>query len=511
LENINGVDLTYLQDEAHFIQSLTRDSKNDPVELDHWQQQYIRDTSPYIAVNKSRQVGFSWIESAKALARSHLLPDYQKYFVSINLDESKNKIRYVRQMFDTLPPRFRLKLITDAKTEIAWVDKYNRVSLVKALTSREPRGMHGDICLDEFAHYRNPRKIFHAAGALTIRGGQFTVGSSPMSQKGPFYEICSAKSDTALAQTWGLYEIYWYHSRHLCNNVYEAIAKAPSMSTAQRVLRYGSKKLIDIYNSYSEEAFVQEFECQFVDEQSAFMPTELIHSCWEPDYGKDASEVGVKLLCWQEEFGSKIDQELAKNRTVFTRMLEWIRKNCKGIIEIGYDVGRHHDIAAMIVTDTFNGKTDVRAILGLDKVSFETQFFLLKEAMRIIGNVTLRIDRGGMGEHMSENLVRMFGSRVEPIVFGNTNKGTMATGLKIKFEQKTIRIPAWLKLFAHIHSIQKTVTASNNLVYEADSNDHHGDYYWALALACYRANNRETVTAKPTLGGVARIQTTPID
>src|ERR1035437_2081319 len=96
---IGGAELEFfdgiLADEATFVETLCSDPDGQGLVLDEWQSTYIRDESKYIASNKSRQVGLSMIEAAKCFARTHMRPNYSKYFVSTSLDESKNKIRYV--------------------------------------------------------------------------------------------------------------------------------------------------------------------------------------------------------------------------------------------------------------------------------------------------------------------------------------------------------------------------------------------------------------------------------
>lgn len=520
IHTLSGEDIDYLSDEAHFVECLARDEEANEVELDPWQRCYIRDTAPYIITNKSRQTGWSWIESAKSLARSHTIPNYAKYFVSINLDESKTKIRYVRQMFDSLPQRFKLKVITDAKTEFGVVDRKGRVSIVKALTSRQPRGMHGDIALDEFAHYLNPRKIFDAAGALVLRGGQFTVGSSPMAKQGQFFEICDnsikVEDGTLKYGHWRMYEIPWWMSRHLCVDVPTAVRLAPGMTTRERVMKFGSEKIKGTFASYSLDAFIQECECGFMDEQSAFMPLSLIQSCAEPSYAAsfdDGDEdTSVRLLCRIAEYTG--DELYTSGIEKIVELFHWLRGTRRGMIEGGFDVGRHHDISALVVTDTTDDdRKEVRLILGLDRVPFDVQEAILSKFVAIVTPHALRIDKGGIGEMLAERLAAQWQSIVEPISFTAVSKASMAQAVKVRFESKKIKIPYWQKLITHINSIRKSVTAANNLVYEADANDHHGDYYWSLALTEYRNGQPAAQHYEaPVFGRQRRISSrTPID
>ena len=516
---IGNEEFDFLKDEAAFTELLTRDASGEEIELDYWQRAQIRDESRFIHVVKSRQVGFSWIESAKSLARMSLRVDYRKYFTSINLDESKEKIRYVRQMYDSLPERFKLRVVTDAKTEFAVQDHKGRISLVKALTSRAPRGMHGDITLDEFAHYLAPQKIYDAAIALISRGGQLVVGSSPMSRQGVFYDIYENKVKNDRGEPkyahFQCYSVPWWFSHHLCTDVRGAVAASKSLNTRQRIDRFGTDTMKDIFASYSLDAFIQEYECGFVDEQTAFMPIGIIRDCEEPNYGKgqeDGDEDNpVKMLCRIEEYAG--DDNLSEKKNVIDSFVQWIRKNKTGFIEAGYDVGRHRDISALVVTEELNnGTKEVRAILGLDHIDFETQLFVCRLFLDVVQPHAFRIDKGGLGEMLAETLANQYPGIVEPHQFSSSSKGIMAQQLKRRFQNKTIRIPAWQKLISHIHSIKKTVTASNNLVYEADASDHHGDYYWALALTEYRGSSGDLARYEPAkFSGIRRISSRDFD
>jgi phage FluMu gp28-like protein len=515
--NLNGVDFSYLTDEAFFIEKLARDSKGKGVTLDYWQRLFIRDKRSALAVTKSRQVGYSYIGALKGLARSHLQVDYKKYFVSYNLDEAKNKIRYAKQAYDSMPQAFKLKVITDAKTELAFEDKRGRISLLKALTSKEPRGMNGDVDLDEINFYQRAREVFHAAGALGIRGGsQMTIGSSPKTRDGIHHEVISNHQNKFAH--FGVYSVPWWFCSALCNDVKGAVAEAKFMSTLQRVERFarvlpdGSCPIQEALSSYTMESFQMEYECEPMDDVAAFMPYSLIDACKEANYGKDLDEAldsdgksGVHLLC--QIFKHSHDVKKPERTESFLRELEalwaWVRKHKRGLIEIGYDVGRHRDISALILTEERDGKSEVRAILELTQLPFPVQEQLLSKAIEITDPLAARIDKNGMGEHLAENLSAKYKSKVEPVAFTNQSKAMMATGMKALFEKQGIKIPAYKTLENHIHSISRTLTGANNLVYEADASDHHGDLWWALCLAKYRGP-REPREYKFVTGGPRR-------
>lgn len=63
----------------------------------------------------------------------------------------------------------------------------------------------------------------------------------------------------------------------------------------------------------------------------------------------------------------------------------------------------------------------------------------------------------------------------------------MAYNLRTNFEDKTIYIPSEHEIREDLHSVRRIITASNNIRFDADSDEStgHADRFWALALALY--------------------------
>jgi phage FluMu gp28-like protein len=90
---------------------------------------------------------------------------------------------------------------------------------------------------------------------------------------------------------------------------------------------------------------------------------------------------------------------------------------------------------------------------------------------------------------LAEELQLRFGtSRVEQIMFTNQVKLDLGMPLLQAFQDRTIRIPADPDVREDLHKIRKTVTSSNNVRLEAESDDAgHADRFWSLALANHAA------------------------
>ena len=86
---------------------------------------------------------------------------------------------------------------------------------------------------------------------------------------------------------------------------------------------------------------------------------------------------------------------------------------------------------------------------------------------------------------LAEAAVEAFGSgRVEAVTFTPTIKDELATRLRLRIEEGTIRIPVDEAIRNDWHSVRRTVTAAGPARYEAGrSGIGHADRFWAACLA----------------------------
>ena len=153
--------------EAGWISAYTRLGPNGTnTLLEDWQILAANNPSLYQYWAKSRQVGFSWIQALQKLARAHIMPDlygkrYTAVFLSINMEEAANKIRYVQEAWDTLPAFLRngpLKMVSETQKSIEFANGSRLISY----PAKAVRGESGaDIVMDVAAHMlqkRQPRE-----------------------------------------------------------------------------------------------------------------------------------------------------------------------------------------------------------------------------------------------------------------------------------------------------------------------------------------------------------------
>ena len=101
------------------------------------------------------------------------------------------------------------------------------------------------------------------------------------------------------------------------------------------------------------------------------------------------------------------------------------------------------------------------------------------------------MDQSGLGERTVEEAKMRHGRhRVEGLLFSGQVKQELATGLRRRFEDKTIRIPVDTALRTDLHSVQRQVTLAGNLRFDATRTEEgHADRFWALALAVHAAGD----------------------
>lgn len=472
--------LDWLATVSGFIEG-TMSIVDEPVQFDKWQRDVIDDESKFIAGLKSRQIGWSFAScSAKALAKSLLIDRNLSVFVSMNLDDAREKIIYARGIYETVPAKFKIKLTTDNQMGLGFA---NGSRIVTMFT---PRGKGpADVYIDEMAFMARARDIYRAALYMTLRGGQITIGSTALAKIGMFYDIITGAEGKF--QNYKRYSIPWWWSSALCKDVSRAIKEAPQMTTHERVYEFGTPTLIEVYENSFLEDFQQECELKWQDEQEAFIPVELIFRCVDPE---------LRLYDSFEEF----------------------LENLKGIPYGGYDVGRRKHPSELILLEQLGDKFYQRMSITMRGKEFEEQKFILSQALEILPIARLAIDETGIGMNLAEDLSKRYPHTVMPVNFASrvesdlkkrdkkdkketvAVKERMATDVKIAFERRNIAISQDRELIQQIHSVKKETSALGQIHYSVDKNEkHHADKFWALALALLAAkpSKRARVWVRP--------------
>src|SRR3972149_7046079 len=83
-----------------------------------FQVEYLNNDALLAIDKKARQVGWSWTTAAGAVADGILEKRSISAFVSVNLEEAKEKVRYARHVLEALRSKARPRLLTANATEL---------------------------------------------------------------------------------------------------------------------------------------------------------------------------------------------------------------------------------------------------------------------------------------------------------------------------------------------------------------------------------------------------------
>jgi len=381
--------------------------------LFNYQKEFINDSSQFRLVLKARQIGFSYVSSLDALLGA--VAGRNQLFLSASEEQAFILMRYLEDWAKKLTITFK----QDSQTEK--ILENGAYIKVLAHNFRTAQGFTGDIWMDEFAWYPNPKRIWHAfVPSIGAVAGRLTILSTPFEEQSLFYELCQNETK------------YYMFSRHKVD-IYRATNDGLSFDIeTMRAL-------------FDADTWASAYECQFIDDESALLSVALIKECVE-DYRPVAAPKNIPIYA-------------------------------------GFDVGRTKDRSVLIALQDEEGIKKITNLDVLSKASFEEQENHLIHFMNYFPLANLKIDKTGIGMSLAEKLKSRFTSRVQGVYFTAVSKEALALNLKKHFEEKLIKIPNDPNLIADLHAIKRKV-GQKSFLYDSDRNEHgHADRFWALALA----------------------------
>lgn len=434
---------------------------------EHFQLAHLNDDSTFRIEVKSRQIAWSWLSAAEGLVEA-MLHGRSSLYISINLEEAKEKIRYARECANALPAHVRPKFTRDSELTLQLANGARLISL----PARAARGKSRmNVYMDEFAHVARDRAIY--IGSLPViskGGGRLRMASSPFGASGVFWEILEQKLKP--------YPDYrrkytpWWAVIAFCTNVVEAKKLAPTMSTYDRVNMFGRDRIKAIYSNMPEDDFRQEYECEILDEQSSWIS-------WD-----EIRDVQSRVLCWQAVTvkGNGIGPALELIQKVVRLIAEG---KIEDVLAAGVDVGRTRNATEIyLVGKTTLDSYPLRVSITLEATSFEAQRTVLEAILNHLPVFSMLIDHNGIGRNLAEDLEQGYPTKAVGVDFTSASKTLWATNTKMLVQQKKTPIPTDPDLAYQIHSIKRMVTASKNLVFDTAKNEkHHADKFWAWTLA----------------------------
>lgn len=294
------------------------------------------------------------------------------------------------------------------------------------------RGYSGNVVLDEFAFHADSDAIWAALYPTITRWYKIRIISTPNGQQNRYYQLWTEAQQPGSA---------WHaHRCDLTQAVSEGLAIDPA------ALRAGLR---------DEEAWRQEYLCEFVDEATAWLTWELIRAAEDPRASLER-------------------RALSNDEAVGTHYAGW-------------DVARWHDLSVVWVVERVGDVLWTREVLTMRRASFEEQLARVAGAMQYYGVRRLCLDATGMGEMPAEQAARRWSGRVEPIKFTGGIKEHLAGDLRRLLEDRKLRLPIAEDVRADLHSVRALRTAAGNVRFAGETRESHADRFWALALAVHGA------------------------
>jgi phage FluMu gp28-like protein len=404
-----------------------------PTALPWWthQQRWMEDHSRLRVCCKARQIGMSTAVATEALHAA--IYGETTVVVSASQRQASELLRKAGQL---------LPLVTVAGDGVVQVEKQSAEAIelstggrVVSLpsTAATVQGYSGHVVIDEAAWIPDVDQLWLAIVPTISTNKQFrlSVISTPGPKSGMFHRLWHNGD-----QAWSRHKISVYDAKN---------GGAPHEIAALRAA------------VADEVTWRSAYECEFVDEAHALLPYDLLLARTDDTLNYHLSMNG-----------------LAEARNLFA----------------GYDVGRKHDMSVLVVLEKDNKAVRWRGAVELRQTPFNEQFELLSSILKLSCLRRLSIDQSGLGMQLCEELVKKFGSRVEPVTMTAPVKESLASRILAAFQRGDLYIPNYRPLIDDLHSVARTVTLSGNVRYAAPREaGSHADRWTALALALEAADS----------------------
>lgn len=470
-----------------FFEVLTEFS-GEPFVLEDFQIEYLLDRNPFKVTNKCRQSGGSLQVSLAKFFKAYRNIGYRCDIVSINLQEAADKIKYIRDVWETLPERYRPKLEIDNALSIGF-HKGNKRSVVHSrAASAGVRGGKKEVVFDEFAHIMNADNLFHSAAPAIMNGDLgIDIISTPLGDTNIFADIFNNVENEYGERPYkdfSRHEFIWCDVRRFVND-FDKLQKTRKKRNVdlkdpaqmrQLISQFGTDKLKFFYNMYPWDIFRQEFCGEFLGELGSYFPWPLIQKCLKGSVGS-ASD----------------------GHSTYTEdcLVPWLKRPKGNVnpVYVGIDFGessKETDKTSIqilekdIESDQINPRFLHRysEVLSKDQYpDFPSQAEHIVRIARAFNASKVTCDETGLGRGIVPLIRKMLPEiSIEGITFTLESKEIMVTNVKTLMEQDRLWLQAGDRaLQMQIRGIQREKTAmGNSYRYHGEP---HDDMFWALALA----------------------------
>jgi phage FluMu gp28-like protein len=460
-----------------------------------FQRAWMNDESPMKLAEKSRRIGWTYVESYDAVSRrfrSENVRNMDYWFSSADESAAREFIEYCEfwtKNYGKIVKHF-VEGIEDPDTKrqtTAFCIRCPNGKRITAMTSspRRFRSKGGDITCDEFGFHDDARAMYAAAKPASIRGGWVRAFSTHNGEESLFNQFVKMAKRV-------LVQLGLDPNRPPTNLEFARIRDAarslkvvPWKLHRVTLIDAVEAGLVENINHYSGTNFSRE---QFIEDcRSGCIDEDM----WNQEYMCIPS-VGTAALLTYDLIEKCESPECAAAAAGFlTPEILAVIAAAGGPCYIGMDIGQLKDPTNIWLDQRVGDVLVTRCVKYMDQAPFHAQLDVLREWMRATNARKACIDAGGIGAMLAQEAAREFGeSRVEQVRFSLPIKEELAMPVRRAFEDRTVRIPGDTRIREDLHKIRKVQTAGGTLRFDAERDQAgHADAFWAKALAQRAAGN----------------------
>lgn len=407
-----------------------------------------------IYVEKSRRIGLTWGVAAFSSLKAASAPSaggqnvwYMGYDKDMTLEFIEVCAMWARA--------FGLVAGEAHEEEVLYTDENGKEQGVKAFSirfasgfritalasvPRALRGKQGIVVIDEAAFHNDVQEVIDSAMALLMWGGQVVIISTHFGVENAFNlaieEIRAGKRKGEIVTI------------TFMDAIADGLAERTALVKKTRGLPVPTKEefIADTYGFYGEAA-AQELDCI-------------------PKTGAGSLISLDDILACEDEFAGLPEFHQG------------------GLSYLGRDVARRHDGQVQYVMELVGDvlwQRDTYEEVGQTFAHQDEFFDRMFKTRRI---VQARVDQGGMGEKVVEDLIAKHGaSRVVGDMLVGPTRYDLAIGLSQRFQDRKIRIRNDTLTRSDLMAIKKIGSETSGGIRIVNASKVHADRFWAYALA----------------------------
>lgn len=417
------------------------------------------DTTALLLIEKSRRIGLTWgIASYAALEAAKAKSDggMNVYYMGYDLEMAREFIDVVgmwAKVFSLVASPGYEEVLPDPDDPDKHIKTF-RVDFasgfsVVALPSvaRALRGKQGIVLLDEAAFHSDLAEVLKAAMALMIWGGRVAVISTHNGIDNPFNQLLD---DVRAGRRKGKTLRITFNDA-IDAGLYERIRLVHPKPDS---LPAKEDWIAEVRGFYGDDA-EEELDCVPKAGAGSWLNAADITACEHEEAGKP-------------------------------------ERYTQGPAYIGWDVARRRDFTVRWVFENVGGILWLRHRQEQVGQRFQDQYDAFGGLMKNYRVFRANIDQTGMGEPVVEAMQDLHGSeRVRGTLLTGPNRLALATLLKKRFEDGTIRIPPDPAIRADLRALKKKGGVAGGPPRLVEDGEVHPDLFWAAALACAAAEEGE--------------------